>query len=40
MSLNLSAEETAALLRELDNIIDNTRFPLSPRITVGRRRRR
>jgi hypothetical protein len=32
MHLDLSDDETAALLRELDNIIDNGRFPLSPRI--------
>jgi hypothetical protein len=32
MNLDLSDEETTALLRELDDIIENDRFPLSPRI--------
>jgi hypothetical protein len=32
MSLDLTEEETGALLRELDSIIDGDRFPLSPRI--------
>ena len=32
MHLDLSDDETAALLRELDHIIDGDRFPLSPRI--------
>jgi hypothetical protein len=32
MNLDLSDEETAALLRELDGIIDNDRNFLSPRI--------
>jgi hypothetical protein len=32
MNLNLTDEETAALLRELDRIVDGDRFPLSPRI--------
>ena len=32
MPLGLSDDETAALLRELDHIIDGDRFPLSPGI--------
>jgi hypothetical protein len=32
MQLDLNDEQTAALLRELDLIIDGDRFPLSPRI--------
>jgi hypothetical protein len=32
MHLDLSDEADAALLRELDRIIDNDRFQLSPRI--------
>ena len=32
MHLDLSDEETTALLRELDHVIDSDRFPLSPRI--------
>jgi hypothetical protein len=32
MNLDLTDDETAALLRELDNIIENDRFFLSPRI--------
>jgi hypothetical protein len=32
MNLDLSDDEAAALLRELDAIIDNDRYPLSPRI--------
>jgi hypothetical protein len=32
MTLDLSDEESAALLRELDDIIDNDRYPFSPRI--------
>jgi hypothetical protein len=32
LRLDLSDEETAALLRELDHMIDGDRFPLSPRI--------
>jgi hypothetical protein len=32
MHLALSDDETAALLRELDSIIDGDRFPFSPRI--------
>jgi hypothetical protein len=34
IQLDLSPEETAALLRELDNIIDGDRYFLSPRITT------
>jgi hypothetical protein len=32
MNLELSDEETAALIRELDRIIQDDRYPLSPRI--------
>jgi hypothetical protein len=32
MDLHLSDEEAAALLRELDRVIDNDRYPFSPRI--------
>jgi hypothetical protein len=32
MNLDLSPEETAALLRELDHIIDGDRYPFSPRM--------
>jgi hypothetical protein len=32
MHLDLSDEQTAALLGELDRIIDGDRYPLSPRI--------
>ena len=32
MTLDLTAEETAALLGELDRIIDGDRYPFSPRI--------
>jgi hypothetical protein len=32
MDLKLSEEETAALLGELDHIIDGDRYPFSPRI--------
>lgn len=32
MNPDLSDEETAALLRELDHIIESDRFPLSPRM--------
>jgi hypothetical protein len=32
MSLDLTDEETAALLSELDRIIDGDRYPFSPRI--------
>ena len=34
MILDLTEEETAALLRELDNIIASDRYFLSPRITT------
>ena len=34
MQLDLSDNETAALLRELDHIIDGDRFPLLPRIRI------
>ena len=32
MTLDLTAEESAALLRELEDIIDGDRYPFSPRI--------
>jgi hypothetical protein len=32
MNLDLSDEESAALIRELDRFIVNDRFPMSPRI--------
>jgi hypothetical protein len=32
MTLDLTDEESAALLRELDQIIDGDRYPFSPRI--------
>jgi hypothetical protein len=32
MNLDRTEEETAALIRELDRIIEDDRFPLSPRI--------
>jgi hypothetical protein len=32
MNLDLTDEESAALLRELDHIIDGDRYPFSPRI--------
>ena len=32
MNLDLTDEEIATLLRELDRIIENDRFPLSPRV--------
>jgi hypothetical protein len=32
MNLDLTDEESAALIRELDRIIDDDRYPLSPRI--------
>jgi hypothetical protein len=32
MTLDLTAEESAALLAELDRVIDNDRYPFSPRI--------
>ena len=34
MPLDLSGDETAALLREIDHIIDGDRFPLLPRIRI------
>jgi hypothetical protein len=34
MKLDLTEEEAAALLAELDRIIDNDRYPLSPRIQI------
>jgi hypothetical protein len=34
MNLELSIEESAALLRELDRIIEDDRYPLSPRILM------
>jgi hypothetical protein len=34
MDLDLSDEQAAALLRELDGIIENDRYPLSPRIQM------
>jgi hypothetical protein len=33
MTLDLTEEEAAALLRELDEIIESDRFPLSPRLS-------
>jgi len=36
MTLDLTDEEAAALLRELNNLIENDRYPLSPRIRVLR----
>jgi hypothetical protein len=36
MQLDLTDEESASLLRELNNIIENDRYPLSPRIRVLR----
>ena len=33
MTPDLSEEEAAALLRELDEIIESDRFPLSPRLS-------
>jgi hypothetical protein len=32
MNLDLADEESAALIRELDRIIEDDRYPLSPRI--------
>ena len=34
MTLDLTEQETAALLDELDRIIDNDRFPFSPHIRM------
>jgi hypothetical protein len=36
MQLDLTEEEGAALLRELNNLIENDRYPLSPRIRLLR----
>jgi hypothetical protein len=36
MQLDLTDEEAAALVRELNAIIDNDRYPLSPRIRMLR----
>jgi hypothetical protein len=36
MQLDLTDEEAAALLRELNSIIENDRYPLSPRIRTLR----
>jgi hypothetical protein len=36
MNLDLSDEETAALARELDDIVENDRYPFSPRIRTLR----
>jgi len=36
MNIELTDEEAAALLRELNNIIENDRYPLSPRIRTLR----
>jgi hypothetical protein len=36
MQLDLTGEESEALLRELNAIIENDRFPLSPRIRMLR----
>lgn len=36
MNLELTDEQTAALLNELDRIIDGDRYPLSPRIQTLR----
>ena len=34
MRLDLTEEEVRALLREPDNLIENDRYPLSPRIRL------
>jgi hypothetical protein len=34
MKIDLTDEETTTLLRKLDRIIDDDRFPLSPRIRL------
>ena len=34
MNVDLNDEETAALLGELDHIIDGDRYPFSPRIRI------
>jgi hypothetical protein len=36
MNLDLSDEETAALTQELHDIVENDRYPLSPRIRTLR----
>jgi hypothetical protein len=36
MNIDLTDEEAAALLRELNNIVENDRYPLSPRIRTLR----
>jgi hypothetical protein len=36
MQLDLTDEEAAALLRELNNVIENDRYPLSSRIRLLR----
>jgi hypothetical protein len=36
MQLDLTDEESEALLRELNAIIDNDRYPLSPRVRMLR----
>jgi hypothetical protein len=36
MNVDLTDEEAEALLRELNTIIDNDRYPLSPRIRMLR----
>ena len=37
MNLELTDEETGALIRELTQIVQNDRYPLSPRIVALRR---
>jgi hypothetical protein len=37
MHLDLSDEEAAALTKELHNIVENDRYPFSPRIRTQRR---
>jgi hypothetical protein len=36
MNIDLSDQETAAIIRELRDIIQNDRYPLSPRIRILR----
>jgi len=36
MNIDLTDEEAAALLREFNNIVENDRYPLSPRIRTLR----
>ena len=38
MTLDLSDEESAALLGELNRIIDGDRYPFSPRMAIDSRR--